>query len=66
MCRKYIIRLVTLGFHLFRSPVNFGMDDMDLAGESMNNVDISIMENIDVRQILGLTQDDFPNQAGNF
>ncbi len=56
---------VTLGF-FFRSPHNtLGMDDMDLSNENLPNIDI--MDEIDVRQILGLN-DDFlpPNQTGSF
>ncbi len=64
--------LVTLPllFVRFRSPLNalggmggqYNMDDMD-----MDDTNIDIVDNIDVRQILGLTEDFLPQtQQGNF
>jgi hypothetical protein len=57
-------------FARFRSPLNalggmggqYGMDDMD-----MDDSHIDIVDNIDVRQILGLADDFLPqSQPGSF
>ena len=57
-------------FVRFRSPLNalgsmggqYPMDDMD-----MDDTNIDIVDNIDVRQILGLTEDFLPqSQPGSF